>query len=363
MMVMKKVAVLLTALCFVPAAAGLRAQGKSTIVERVLVRVNGEILTQSELERLQIDALREKNRDVPNAKALQDDASLQSMLRELTPDLLVDAVDELLLVQRGRELNLRFTEEMFKSGLENVKRQNKLDDAQLKVAMEQAGMTIERLRSDFERAYLKQEVQRQEIGQRMNITEEESRQYYKAHPDQFMTPSTITLREIGFNVATQSVGGQPAASAASLEEAQDKLKAARDRAVKGEDYTKLVTELSESATKANGGLIGPIHVENLNPALKELIDKLKPGDITEAIRTGAGYSIFKLETRSAPEIQPFDKVRQEISQRIYEDRLGGETKKLIERLRGQALIEWKDESLKKLYEARRSTRAGAGAGL
>jgi len=360
---MKKVAVLLTALCFVPAAAGLRAQGKSTIVERVLVRVNGEILTQGELERLQIDALREKNRDVPNAKALQDDASLQSMLREVTPDLLVDAVDELLLVQRGRELNLRFTEEMFKSGLENVKRQNKLDDAQLKVAMEQAGMTMERLRSDFERAYLKQEVQRQEIGQRMNITEEESRQYYKAHPDQFMTPSTITLREIGFNVATQSVGGQPTASAASLEEAQDKLKAARERAVKGEDYTKLVTELSESATKANGGLIGPIHVENLNPALKELIDKLKPGDITEAIRTGAGFSIFKLESRSAPEVQPFDKVRQEISQRIYEDRLGGETKKLIERLRGQALIEWKDDSLKKLYEARRSTRAGAGAGV
>ena len=356
---MKSVAVLITALCLVPAAAGLGAQGKSSVVERVLVRVNGEILTQTELERLQIEALREKNRDVPNAKALQDDASLQSMLRDITPDLLVDAVDELLLVQRGRELNLRFTEEMFKSGLENVKRQNKLDDAQLKVAMEQAGMTLERLRADFERAYLKQEVQRQEIGQRMNITEEESRQYYKAHPEQFMTPATITLREIGFAVPTQAVNGQQVASAAALDEAQEKLKAARERAVKGEDFTKLVGELSESGTKANGGLIGPIHVENLNPALKELIDKLKPGEITEAIRTGAGFSIFRLETRSAPEVQPFDKVRQEISQRIYETRLDGETKKLIDRLRTQALIEWKDESLKKLYEARRATRAGA----
>ena len=116
-----------------------------------------------------------------------------------------------------------------------------------------------------------------------------------------------------------------------------------------------------STREPRSDVFGPIHVENLNPALKEVIDKLKPGDITEAIRTGAGFSIFKLATRSAPEVQPFENVRQEIAQRIYESRLDGETKKLIERLRAQALIEWKDESLKKLYESRRASRAGAGA--
>lgn len=362
MMAMKKVAVLLAASCLVPAVPALRAQGKSTIIERVLVRVNGEILTQSELERRQIDALRNQNRQVADAKALQDDASLQTMLREVTPDLLVEAIDELLLVQRARELNFKFTDENFKQGLNNIKAQNKLDDAQLKVAMEQAGLTLDQLRSDFERTYLRQEVQRQEIGQRMNLTDEEARQYYKAHPDQFMTPSTITLREIGINVATQTQNGQQVASAADLEAAQDKLKAARDRAIKGEDFVKLVGEISESGTKANGGVIGPIQTENLNPALKDVLDKLKQGDVTEAIRTGTGFSIFKIELKATPQLEAFDKVRQQISQRIYEDRLDGETKKLIDRLRAQALIEWKDPSLKKIYETRRA-QPKTGSGL
>ena len=97
-MAMKKVAVLLTALCFVPAAAGLRAQGKSTIVERVLVRVNGEIFTQSQLTQRQIAALRDME------KEKRDDSKLGETVASITPELLVTAVDELLLVQRGREM-------------------------------------------------------------------------------------------------------------------------------------------------------------------------------------------------------------------------------------------------------------------
>ncbi len=63
----------------------------------------------------------------------------------------MDVVDELLMVQRGRELGIRFTDENFKQALENVKKQNNLDDEGLKKAIIQAGLTLEELRQNFER--------------------------------------------------------------------------------------------------------------------------------------------------------------------------------------------------------------------
>ena len=66
----------------------------------------------------------------------------------------------------------------------------------------------------------------------------------------------------------------------------------RQRAVAGEDFAALVKEVSDSATKANGGLIGPINVRDLNPATKALLDSLKPGEVTEPIPARPAGSRF-----------------------------------------------------------------------
>jgi parvulin-like peptidyl-prolyl isomerase len=107
---------------------------------------------------------------------------------------------------------------------------------------------------------------------------------------------------------------------------------------------------SESATKASGGLVGPVNVEDLSPALKELAAKLESGGISEPVRTPRGYQMFRLETRSVPELRPFDEVRRSIENAIRNERIGPETEKMLARLRTQAVIEWKDENLRQIYE-------------
>jgi peptidyl-prolyl cis-trans isomerase SurA len=332
--------------------------GKSTIIERVLVRVNGEILTQTQLEQRQVDAVRDKNKQVESAKDLKDDATLRALVTELTPDILVDAVDELLQLQRGRELGFKFTDEQFKAGLDNVKKQNKLDDAGLREAMLQAGMTLDQLRVNFERTYIIQEMQRQEI--RLNLTEEEARQYYTSHPNDFMKPATVTIREITVLVPATMQGGQPMVNVGLENAAKEKIDAIRARALKGEDFAVLAGEVSESASKASGGLIGQVNLEQLNPALKEILDKLKAGDVSEPIRTQGGFQMIKVDSKTAPERETFTKMRDEIGQRIYDDRLQGETKKLLGRLRTQALIEWKDQTFRQIYEKRMAEKATGG---
>jgi parvulin-like peptidyl-prolyl isomerase len=118
----------------------------------------------------------------------------------------------------------------------------------------------------------------------------------------------------------------------------------------GEDFEAVVQAVSESPTKANGGKIGPINVTDLNPALAQEIEKLQPGQASAPVRAARGYQVLKLETRSEPELLPMDRVRPQIERRIREARLGEETQKLLRRLRTQAVIEWKDDALKKTYE-------------
>ena len=72
---------------------------RAEIIERILVKVNSDILTQSDLEGRQSAAIRAK-RENPQSMS---NAELTKVLAEITPQIIVDAVDELLLLQRGRE--------------------------------------------------------------------------------------------------------------------------------------------------------------------------------------------------------------------------------------------------------------------
>lgn len=315
--------------------------GGRSIVDRVLVRVNGEIFSQGQLTSRQVEALQDMNRG---------GAKLEASIAEITPSILVTAVDELLLVQRGREMGFKYTDDVFKQSLDNIKRENKIDDEGLKVGLAQAGLTLDLLRQRLERSYLVNVVQQREVGPTLQITTEEMRQYYEKNKAQFMTPLTVTLRELMVAVPTRTENGKEVFSAADDAAAKDKIDGIRARAVAGANFTQLVTELSDSTTRANGGLIGPLSFDDINPTLKEAIAPLPVGGVTPVMRGPRGYQIFLLDNRSTPAQKPFDTMRGEIEVALREERIEPATVKLLERLRTQAVIEWKDEAYRKLYE-------------
>jgi len=279
--------------------------------------------------------------------ALKNDETLKKMLADITPQLIVNAVDELLLLQRGRDLGFHLGDDQFKQIVANIRKENKLEDeAKFLAALAQENMTLEDLRKSLEKQMLVDQVQRQEIGSKLNITEEEARQYYARHPEEFTEQGSITLREIFVEVPAAEGG----VSVAKDEEAQKKIGDARTRALKGEDFAKLAGELSDSPSKANGGLIGPFPRTDLSPQLQALVDKMKEGDITPGIRVPKGYQLFKLEAMKAQAVQPFDSVRDLIADKVAGARTQVEMRKFLGRLRAQAIIEWKNDELKKSYE-------------
>src|SRR3979409_2412188 len=75
------------------------------IIEQILVKVNGEIFTKTDLETRQVAALRQKGQQVDVNDTSNEE--LRKALNDVTPQLMVDAVDEMLIVQRGKELGYK----------------------------------------------------------------------------------------------------------------------------------------------------------------------------------------------------------------------------------------------------------------
>jgi hypothetical protein len=128
---------------------------QAEIIEQVLVKVNGDILTKSELEQRQIAALRERLKERVDAEALKNDAELKKALLEITPDILVNAIDEMLLMQLGKEKGYHLSDDQFKTWLENLRKEQNLQDEQkFQAALRQEGMTVADLRKNVEKQFL-----------------------------------------------------------------------------------------------------------------------------------------------------------------------------------------------------------------
>ena len=264
---LKRLAVwLLVLLAFAP----VRAE----IIEQVLVKVNGDILSKTEFETRQVSALRQRP-DLANAN--ENSPELRKAVAEVTPTLILEAVDELLLVQRGREMGLALGDQQFNQIVENIKKQNNLqDEERFQAALKQEGMTMADLRRSLERQMFVGQVQQRDVVEKISVSEDEARAYYDKNRHEFTTPSEVTLREILIDVPV----GDRGINVAQDDEAKAEAETVRKRLLGGEPFARLAGEVSDAPSKANGGLIGPISSEELAPALQKQLAAMKVGEIT-----------------------------------------------------------------------------------
>jgi peptidyl-prolyl cis-trans isomerase SurA len=320
----------------------LGAGPRAEIIEQILVKVNGEIFTKTDLEARQITAIRSLGRD-----ADPSDQQLRQMLDQVTPDLLVSVVDEMLLVQRGRELGYRLADDQFQNVVDSIKKDNKIEsDEQFQAALKQENMSLADLRRQVERQMIVSRVQQNEILGRVAVSDDEARRYYDSHQSEFASAQEVTLREVFVSVpsdgATLNVGRD--------EEAREKAEKIRARAIAGESFEKLAADLSDAPSRANAGLIGPLSLADVAPDVRKLIESLQVGQVSDVLRAAKGYQILKLESMTSPQVKAFEEAKEDISNRVFTGKRQAEMDKYLEKLRAEAIIEWKNPDVKKAYD-------------
>ena len=307
------------------AVFGCVASAEIKVIEQIVAKVNGDIITRGELERSrQALELELKQQKVPEAK-------MQEMLKEREADSLKDQIDQLLLVQKAKELSISVDAEITKE-LADIQLQNKISDPDKfrQWVQEQSGMSYEDMKQQMKNRALTQRVIRQEVGGRITIPKTELQKYYEEHKDDFVRQEQVFLREI----LISSVGKTPEQIAAAEKRAKDILA----RAKKGEKFPELARDTSDADSAKNFGEIGWFKKGDLNPSLQYLF-KEKKGFITDVIKTDNGFVIFKLEERHEAGLAPFEEVENEITEKLYIPRMQPKVRDFLTKLREEAFLE------------------------
>ncbi len=296
------------------------------IVDQIVAKVNGDIVSQDEVERYSKELTAQiKAQGVSGAQARQELESHQK-------DVLRDRIDELLLIQKGKELNINVDSDVSKY-LANLQRQSGVADTEKfhDYVRQQSGMSFEDFQNEAKNNMLTREVIGQEVGRHINITDKEVEEYYKAHQSEFIREEKVFLSEV--LISTQ---GKDAAAAAAAEK---KAKQVAAQAARGERFTDLARDNSDAATAKDGGVLGSYKKGELSAEIEAAVWGKPKGYVTPPIKMATGYDIFRVDDQTKAGLAPMADVKPEIESVLYGPKMQPKVRQYLTDLRKQAFLQ------------------------
>ncbi len=317
-------------LLFVPGlGAADRADPQPTVVEEIVAKVNGEIVTRGELDkqRLQFDA--ELRQQGLIGQALQDAANKK------VADGLRDKIDELLLVQKGKELSINVDADLNRR-IASIQSESKLSDPdKFHVWLqEQTGETFEDFRLLMKNSLLGQRVISEEVYRNIIIPKADIDKYYNEHKSEFIRQEMVVLREILISTGD--------GSAAKVAAAEKKAKGLVDKARKGEaKFPDLARQYSDASTATSDGELGAFKRGDLAKEIDDIVFKNAKGYVTDPILRPAGFEIYRVEEHYAAGQASEDEVENDINAKLMEPRAGVKVREYLTQLRTNAFLQIK----------------------
>jgi peptidyl-prolyl cis-trans isomerase SurA len=318
------VVVTLSGLLWTPAP--LAAQSKGTVVEEIVARVNNQIITRSDYQKADVTLREDVARACQNCPADR----ISNEYKDRQKDLLRDLIDQQLLVERAKDMNLSVETDLIKR-LDEVRQQNGLatmDD--LEKAVESQGIAWEDYKTQLRNSLLTQEVIRQQVGGHMDIGSDEVKKYYEEHKDQFNRPEQVELGEIFLSTE----GKSPEEIAAVRTKADD----LHNRVVKGENFVEIAKRYSEGTTAKDGGDLGRFERGQLAPQLEDAVFKMDKNGVTDVIQTKTGFEVLKVLNHFDAGLQPLEKVEGEITNRLYSQKMEPALRTYLAELREESYV-------------------------
>lgn len=297
------------------------------IVEEIVAKVNGDIITRGEIERTRHTLELEARQRGLTGQQLQD------AIRNGERDALRDQIDQLLLVQKGKDLNINVDPDVTRR-IAEIQVQSKIDDPDKfhDWIRQQSGMTFEDFKLQMKNQLLTQRVVGQEISSRIAIPETDKRKYYEDHKKEFVRQEQVFLRQI--LISTE--GKSPEQVAAAEKKAKDVLA----RAKRGEKWADLARDYSDDPeTARNGGELPPFKRGELRKEIEDVVFKQRKGFISDLIRVPNGFLILKVEDRWEPGQASFEEVEPEITERLAMPKLQPKVRAYLTKLRQDAFLE------------------------
>jgi len=304
------------------------AAADTAVVEEIVAKCNGDIVTRGDLDRARrelIETLRQ------NGIVGEE---LEKQLAEREKNLLRDRIDQLILAQKGKDLNINVDGEVSKQ-LSAIQSDSKIADPEKFQAYirEQSSMPYEDFKQEMKNRFLTQRVIRDEVTEKMSVKHEDVEKYYNEHKTDFVREEQITLQEILI-----STEGKDAAGVAVAEKKAKDLVA---RARKGERFAEMARDNSDAVSAKGMGELPPYKKGVLSKNLEDLVWNQPKGYITDPVSTGNGFLILRVEDHQKAGQAELSDVENRINEILLAPKLDAAVRQYLTKLRKDAFLEIK----------------------
>jgi parvulin-like peptidyl-prolyl isomerase len=299
------------------ALATLSSAGE--VIDRILVHVNGRIVTQSQLDERTETALRE----APGGfdKTRRDDVR-KAALQEL--------VNEALLEDRARELDVVATDAEVEEQIKRLKEQNNVKtDEDFVKALATSNLTPEKLRDQLKRSTTVQRVVGREVNSKVDLSDDALRLVYEREKEAWAVPEKVRVAEVLVNAGPG---------------AQEKAGQAASLAKGGTKFEDVVVRFSDGPTRSKGGDMGTVGKGELAAALDAVAFTLPAGGVSDPIETRSGWHVLKVIEKSPATHRPYSEVKADILRKEQETQFQKKLAEYLEKLKGDAIIKVSPEA-------------------
>lgn len=280
--------------------------------------MNGEIILYSEVRE----------------RVFQMNASNISNVREdgkTEKNALQSLLDEKLIVQFAKEKEMKVSEREVDSILKSTMARMELDEKEFDTLLKSEGLTIGRYRGVLENQIMARNVMSQEVRRQVKLSEEDVRDYYDEHLQEFTTESAIRVRHILLLINEETEENL----------VLSKISFIRDEILSGLDFVEAARRYSEGPSASGGGDLGEVKPGNMVEEFEDVAFSLEPGTVSKPIRTKFGYHLIKVDSKSGGDIVPLEKVRLEIENRIFQQLIIETREEWLGRVKKEAFIDIK----------------------
>lgn len=296
------------------------------IVDRIMARVNDDIITRSDLVRVFPIYLQVATRVDPQTLRSQEGQAA------VAKELLEFMIDARLLDAHAKKQGMALSSADVRDYLRNYRDSLGMTDAQFRQALAKEGVGFDDYK-EFMRAYLtRMQVLRAEANTDVTVPQEEIDQALKERfPDGFEQPY--------FETSHIFIQLPKNATNTMVEEAYDTLLELRDQIVSGErTFEDVATEINSDGTRSRGGLVGMFTLGDLDENYTRVALGLNEGEVSEPIRSQFGEHLIRLESVETREVADKAAVVERIRRELYEKKASRKENAYLRSLRDAAFV-------------------------
>jgi len=297
-------------------------------IDRVVAIVDRDVVLESELMR-RVGPLSAE------LEQIADEHERQRRQKALAARVLDEMVNEHLMLAAARDAKLEVAAKEVANAIEEIKRQNNVDDEGLAKALEMQGYTLAAYRQDVRRQILRMRAVNVLVRPRVTITDEDVRAAYDARGRRAGAVTRVHLRHILLSLPEHPSEQQLAAAKRRAADIIDRVRGG----AKFEDIAAKTSD--DDATAAAGGDLGWIERGSIATEWEAIVFGMDKGEVRGPISGPSGLHVFYVSELEKAEQKPFEEAKDQLRNDLYRREMDKQTKLWLDDLRRKAHIELK----------------------